>query len=173
MKLLWTPWRLDFIRGPKPQECIFCRKASERNDQANFVLTRGRRSFVLLNTYPYTSGHLMIAPYAHSARLGDLDVETTSEMMELAKRSISALQASYNTDSFNVGMNLGVAAGAGIADHLHLHVVPRWQGDSNFLPVLGDTRLIPETLDSTYDRLLQAGIAPDRPEVSGLDAGRA
>jgi ATP adenylyltransferase len=161
MKLLWTPWRLDFIRGPKPDECIFCRKARERDDRANFVLTRGRRGFALLNTYPYTSGHLMIAPYAHSASLGELDAETTSEMMELAKRAIKALQTAYSTESFNVGMNLGAAAGAGIADHLHLHVVPRWPGDSNFMPVLGDTRLIPETLDLTYDRLLEAGIADD------------
>jgi ATP adenylyltransferase len=158
VKRLWTPWRLDFIRGPKPRECIFCQKANERNDRENFVLTRGRRNFALLNTYPYTSGHLMIAPLQHSANLGDLDAETTSEMMELTKRAVKALRIAYATESFNIGMNLGTAAGAGIADHLHLHVVPRWQGDSNFMPVLGDTRLIPETLESTYERLLRAGI---------------
>jgi ATP adenylyltransferase len=159
MKRLWTPWRMGFIQGPKPSECIFCQKAKPGHDRENYVLTRGQRCFVLLNTYPYTTGHLMVAPYQHTANLVELDRETTAEIMELTKSSVAALQVAYRTDSFNIGMNLGSAAGAGIADHLHLHVVPRWQGDSNFMPVIGDARLIPETLDSTYDRLIQAGIA--------------
>jgi ATP adenylyltransferase len=117
------------------------------------VLARGQRNFVLLNTFPYTSGHLMIAPYEHTADITSLDVDTTAEMMELTKRSVKALREAYRTESFNVGLNLGAAAGAGIADHLHLHVVPRWQGDSNFMPVVGDTRLIPESLETTYERL--------------------
>jgi ATP adenylyltransferase len=158
MKRLWTPWRIAFIRGEKPRECIFCQKARETNDRENLVVARGRVSFALLNAYPYTSGHLMIAPYQHTADLVTLDAETTSEIMDLTKRAIKALRAAYRTDSFNVGMNLGEAAGAGIADHLHLHVVPRWPGDSNFMPVIGDTRLIPETLETTYERLVDAGI---------------
>ncbi len=159
MKRLWTPWRIPFIRGEKPRECIFCQKARATSDRENYVLARGARSFVLLNTYPYTSGHLMVAPYEHSANLVELASETTTEMLELTKRSIKALTKAYRTESFNVGMNLGAAAGAGIADHLHLHVVPRWQGDSNFMPVVGDTRLLPETLELTYDRLAGLGLS--------------
>jgi ATP adenylyltransferase len=158
MKRLWTPWRIAFIRGEKSRECIFCQKARETNDRGNFVLVRGRHNFALLNAYPYTSGHLMIAPFQHTADLVGLDPETSAELMEMTKRAIKALRVAYRTDSFNVGMNLGEAAGAGIADHLHLHVVPRWQGDSNFMPVIGDTRLIPETLETSYERLIQAGI---------------
>jgi ATP adenylyltransferase len=158
---LWTPWRLAFIRGEKSPSCVFCEKARERDDRKNFVLYRGAHNFILLNAYPYAAGHLMIAPYEHRGSLVDLSTETTADMMELAKRSVRALRQAYRTDSFNVGMNLGAAAGAGIADHVHLHVVPRWVGDSNFMPVLGDVRLIPETLEITYDRLLDAGISRD------------
>ncbi len=155
---LWTPWRMAFIRGPKPTGCIFCEKARDRNDRVNYVLVRGTHNFVLLNTYPYTTGHLMIAPYQHRSTIEDLAPEVTGEMMELTKRALRALRTAYRTDSFNVGVNIGTAAGAGIADHVHLHVVPRWAGDSNFMPVVGDVRLIPETLDTTYDRLVAADL---------------
>lgn len=157
-KRLWTPWRMAFIRGPKPPECIFCAKARERDDRRNYVLYRGAHSFILLNAYPYAAGHLMIAPYQHTGTLEELPEAVTSEMMELAKRSIVALRQSHRSESFNVGVNIGAPAGAGIADHVHMHVVPRWVGDSNFMPVLGDVRLIPETLDETYAKLLSAGI---------------
>ena len=157
-KRLWTPWRMGFIRGPKPAECIFCAKAGERDDRKNHVLFRGAHSFILLNAYPYAAGHLMIAPYRHVGTLEVLPAEVTSEMMELAKRSIGALRQSHRSESFNVGVNIGEPAGAGIADHVHLHVVPRWVGDSNFMPVLGDVRLIPETLDETYAKLLSVGL---------------
>lgn len=159
MNRLWTPWRMAFIQGDKTTECIFCVKGRERDDRRNLVLARGKHNFVLLNLYPYTTGHLMIAPYLHRGRLEDLDSTVTAEMMDLAKRSTAALGRAYRTQSFNIGMNVGAVAGAGIADHVHLHVVPRWPGDSNFMPVLGDVRLIPETLESTYDRLMDSGIA--------------
>lgn len=156
---LWTPWRMTFIQGEKPRECIFCAKARGDRDRENHVLYRGKHAFMLLNAYPYTAGHLMIAPYAHVASLEDLDADTTTEMMEQVKRALAALRKGERAESFNVGMNIGAPAGAGIADHVHLHVVPRWQGDSNFMPVLGDVRLIPETLDQTYEKLIRAGVA--------------
>ncbi|HEX5417461.1 MAG TPA: HIT domain-containing protein [Chloroflexota bacterium] len=154
---MWTPWRIAFIRGPKAPECIFCAKARERDDQKNYVVFRGAHSFVLLNTYPYAAGHLMIAPYQHIGSLEELPAEVTTEIMELAKRSMRALRQSHRAEAFNVGANIGAPAGAGIADHVHLHVVPRWVGDSNFMPVVGDVRLIPETLDETYTKLLSSG----------------
>lgn len=156
---LWTPWRLPFIRGAKATECFLCAKARANADRANHVLYRGTHAFILLNAYPYAAGHLLIAPYEHQGALEGLSSEVTAELMELTKRAIGALRQAQRTESFNVGMNLGTAAGAGVADHLHLHVVPRWVGDSNFMPVLGDVRLIPETLDQTYERLVEAGIA--------------
>lgn len=158
---LWTPWRMAFIQGDKPSECIFCAKARATRDRENYVLYRGKHNFILLNAYPYTAGHLMIAPYEHRGSLEDLAPEVTAELMGLTKRALRALRKAERTDSFNVGVNIGAPAGAGIADHVHLHVVPRWAGDSNFMPVVGDTRLIPETLDSTYEKLIQAGIAAE------------
>jgi ATP adenylyltransferase len=150
---------MAFIRGEKPRVCIFCMKARDNDDRRNFVLDRGQHCFSLLNTFPYAAGHVMIAPYEHEGTPEKLSNETTAEMMELAKRAIGALRVAEKSAAFNVGMNIGEAAGAGFADHIHLHVVPRWNGDSNFLPVLGDVRLIPETLEDTYDKLLAAGIA--------------
>jgi ATP adenylyltransferase len=149
---------MAFIRGEKPVECIFCSKARENDDRRNYVLFRGRHNFILLNAYPYTTGHLMIAPYAHVGSLEDLPSDTTAELMDLTKRALRSLRVAERASAFNVGVNVGAAAGAGIADHVHLHVVPRWQGDSNFMPVLGDVRLIPETLDVTFDKLIEAGI---------------
>jgi ATP adenylyltransferase len=154
---------MAFIRGEKPRACVFCTKARDNDDRRNYVLYRGQHCFSLLNTFPYAAGHLMIAPYEHEGTPEKLSSETTGEMMELAKRAIRALRLAENSAAFNVGMNIGEAAGAGLADHLHLHVVPRWNGDSNFLPVLGDVRLIPERLDETYDKLLAAGIAKSVP----------
>jgi ATP adenylyltransferase len=157
---------MAFIQSEKAPDCFFCAKARERDDRRNFVLYRGEHNFVLLNAYPYAAGHLMIAPYAHQGNLVELSSETTTEMMDLAKRSIRALRKAYRTESFNVGMNLGAAAGAGIADHIHLHVVPRWIGDSNFMSVLGQTRLIPETIEATYDRLREADLADESRPVT-------
>lgn len=150
---------MAFIQGEKPRECIFCTKPNESRDRANYILYRGRHNFIILNAYPYTSGHLMIVPYVHVASLEDLAPEVTGEMMELTKRALAAVRNVEKPEAFNVGVNIGKAAGAGIADHVHLHVVPRWAGDNNFMPVIGNARLLPETLASTYDKLLAAGIA--------------
>lgn len=159
IRRLWTPWRMAFIQGEKPPECIFCTKPREKNDRANYILFRGDYNFIILNAFPYSSGHLMIVPYHHVPSLEELEPEVTAEMMELTKRSLAALRQAERPEAFNVGINIGKAAGAGIADHVHLHVVPRWVGDNNFMPVIGKTRLLPELLESTYDKLIAAGIA--------------
>jgi ATP adenylyltransferase len=132
---------------------VFCRINREQKDAENFVVHRARLNFIVLNLFPYTSGHLMIVPYEHKASLVDFDTATTTEMLELAKRSQLALEAEYHPDGFNIGMNLGRSAGAGVADHLHLHVVPRWSGDANFVSIVGETRVLPEDLAATYLKL--------------------
>ena len=147
------------MTGPKARGCVFCDKIRENADRQNFVLYRGAKAFIILNLYPYNNGHLMIVPYAHLGQLEKVDEATLSEVMRLAKRSVSVLRKVMQPDGFNLGFNIGKAAGAGIDEHLHLHVVPRWEGDTNFMPVLGETRVIPELLETTYDKLLAAGIA--------------
>ncbi|MGH2457879.1 MAG: HIT family protein [Chloroflexota bacterium] len=158
MERIWTPWRMAFIQGEKPAGCIFCAKPAESRDRENYILYRGRHNFIILNAFPYTSGHLMIVPYRHVSTLEDLESEVTTELMDLSKRALAALRQAGRPQAFNVGMNIGTAAGAGIADHVHLHVVPRWAGDSNFMPVVGNARLLPEALDATYEKLIAAGI---------------
>ena len=154
MDHLWSPWRYKYIASAdKADECVFCRINREQNDAENFVVHRARLNFIVLNLFPYTSGHLMIVPYEHKASLVDFDTATTTEMLELAKRSQLALEAEYHPDGFNIGMNLGRSAGAGVADHLHLHVVPRWSGDANFVSIVGETRVLPEDLAATYLKL--------------------
>ena len=145
-------------KDEKPGTCIFCDKiaASKRSDRKNLVLLRGERAFMMMNLYPYTNGHLMVAPYAHTGELETLDGETLKEMMLLVGKGICALRRESNPHGFNVGMNMGRVAGAGVEDHVHIHVVPRWNGDTNFMPVLADTRMIPELLPQTYDNLLAA-----------------
>lgn len=150
---LWAPWRLDYIRGPKDEECIFCRAVESGDDEANYVVHRGERCFVMLNTYPYNNGHVMVAPYAHEPALEPLDDATTLEMMQLVKRSIAALREVYRPEGFNVGINQGSAAGAGIEEHVHQHVVPRWVGDTNFMPVIGDVRVLPQALADSWSEL--------------------
>ncbi|HVF88726.1 MAG TPA: HIT domain-containing protein [Blastocatellia bacterium] len=154
MEHIWSPWRYKYIAsaGREPG-CVFCRAINDNDDLERLVVHRGQMNFVILNLFPYTSGHLMIVPYEHAASLAEVSPETTSEMMELAKRAQRALEAEYNPDGFNVGMNLGRSAGAGVADHLHLHVVPRWTGDANFVSIIGETRVLPEDLPTTYDKL--------------------
>ena len=154
MDHLWSPWRYKYIASAdKTDECVFCRIDREQKDVENFVVHRANLNFIVLNLFPYTSGHLMIVPYAHKASLVDFDPATTTEMLELAKRSQLALEAEYHPDGFNIGMNLGRSAGAGVADHLHLHVVPRWSGDANFVSIVGETRVLPEDLATTLARL--------------------
>jgi len=133
---------------------VFCRLAQETgNDETNFVLHRGTNAFVALNLYPYITGHLLVLPYQHLADLGSTAKEVTDELMDLTKRSEAALRKVYSPSGFNIGMNLGAAAGAGIADHIHLHILPRWSGDTNFMTSVADTRVIPESLETTYSRL--------------------
>ena len=135
---------------------MFCRVAAEKNDRANYVVLRAERNFVILNRYPYTSGHLMIAPYAHVATLEEADAPALEEMMRLAKRSEQALRAVYKPEGFNFGLNIGRCAGAGIAGHIHMHGLPRWAGDASFITTVGETRVLPEDLETTYDRLSRA-----------------
>lgn len=155
-RLLWTPWRLPFILGGKSKDCIFCTKPAETQDTENYVLERGPHCFVMLNAYPYTNGHLLIAPYRHVPSPQDLTSEQMADMTRLLNVALDTLTACLKPQGFNVGMNLGAVAGAGIADHVHLHIVPRWQGDTNFMPVLDGVRMIPERLEDTYDRLRTA-----------------
>jgi ATP adenylyltransferase len=152
---LWAPWRLQYIRGEKSDECIFCTKP--KLDDAEALITyRGERCFVMLNAFPYTSGHVMVAPYAHTADLAGLDEPTALELMTLIQRSQRAIGAAYGPEGFNVGANLGTVAGAGVADHVHMHVVPRWEGDTNFMSVIGEVRVLPESLEDTHRNLKEA-----------------
>lgn len=154
MDHLWSPWRYEYIASSDRDEgCVFCRIDREHKDAESYVVHRARLNFVLLNLFPYTSGHLMIVPYEHQASLAEAGEAATTEMIELAKRAQVALEAEYHPDGFNIGMNLGRSAGAGVADHLHLHVVPRWSGDANFVSIIGETRVLPEDLATTRTRL--------------------
>ncbi|HWP85858.1 MAG TPA: HIT domain-containing protein [Terriglobia bacterium] len=154
MDYLWSPWRYRYVTEEKPSSgCVFCQKASEDNDERNFILYRGLNNFVLLNIYPYTSGHLMIAPFQHIGQLAATDDATWIELAMLTRKAEQALQIAYKPEGINLGMNLGKSAGAGIADHIHMHVLPRWHADSNFLTVIGETRVLPEALEDTYRKL--------------------
>jgi ATP adenylyltransferase len=153
---LWTPWRRAYIEGTnnRAKDCFLCSIAQHaEHDRRNLVLLRADSVFVLLNLYPYNSGHLMVAPYAHTGELVGLDPDVAAEMMHVTQRSVDALQRAYNPDAFNIGLNLGRAAGAGVPDHLHVHIVPRWSADTNFMPVVANTKVLPESLEETYDRL--------------------
>jgi ATP adenylyltransferase len=153
---IWAPWRLDYVKDASKDsadECIFCVKPAEGDDQANLIVHRGSRCFVILNKYPYTNGHLMVAPYEHVGTLPQLDRETVAEMMLLAQESMRILEHTYSPHGYNVGFNQGRVAGAGVEHHIHMHVVPRWGGDTNFMPVLADTRVMPQTLEQSYDAL--------------------
>ena len=153
---IWAPWRLAYVKDASKdveQACIFCAKPDQGDDRENLIVHRGERCFVILNLYPYTNGHLMIAPFEHVGAIQELPAETTAEMMALAQRAIEVLEAKYEPHGFNVGFNQGRVAGAGVEHHIHMHVVPRWGGDTNFMPVLADTRVMPQTLEQTYEAL--------------------
>ena len=158
MEILWSPWRHEYINAigsnqPTPS-CFFCAAQQDSSeDERNFVVHRGGHNFVILNRYPYISGHLMIAPNQHVAQLSAASKQTTDEMMDLVKRCEQALREAYKPEGLNVGMNLGRVAGAGVADHIHMHILPRWGGDTNFMSTVGDTRVIPEALSLTYQKL--------------------
>jgi ATP adenylyltransferase len=151
---LWSPWRYQYIVGAtaKPT-CVFCDIASSAQDEENYVLYRGRHNYVVLNRYPYTTGHLMIVPFEHVSSLAEAKAETSAEMMALACRAEECLREAYRPDGLNIGMNIGVSAGAGVAGHIHLHVLPRWAGDVNFMTSIAETRVLPEALETTYQKL--------------------
>lgn len=159
MDYLWTPWRYQYIAqaiAGKQPECIFCDAAARHDDEVTLIVHRGDSCFVILNRFPYTSGHVMVVPYAHIAELSLCSVATLTEMMQLAQRMEATFRSLYKPDGMNFGLNLGRAAGAGVTGHLHLHALPRWIGDSNFMSVTGETRVHPEELSTTYERLKKA-----------------
>jgi ATP adenylyltransferase len=154
MERIWAPWRIEYILNSKPTGCIFCLKDHEKNDRENLVLNRSTLSFVMLNRYPYSNGHLLVAPYRHTADLDGLSSEEMTDLFKLVSYSCTVLGTRFAPEGFNIGMNLGKAAGAGVEEHLHVHIVPRWNGDTNFMSVVADLRIIPENLMATYDGLL-------------------
>jgi ATP adenylyltransferase len=157
VKRLWAPWRLEYVSNADEQDgCVFCRAASSRSDEDALVVHRGERAFVLVNKFPYASGHLMVAPYRHEGELGELSDEEALEIHRLASVALGALAETLHPQGFNLGWNLGRIAGAGVVDHVHLHVVPRWAGDTNFMPVLADVRVLPEALEETREKLAAA-----------------
>jgi len=157
MDYLWSPWRMEYIENPKDKNgCVFCNAQAMEDGAENLIAYRGQFSFVILNRYPYTSGHLMAIPYQHSSTLKDLDAETRAEIMELTSRCTTVLTSIYQPQGFNVGINMGAAAGAGVEEHVHIHIVPRWSGDTNFMSSVGETRVLPEALEDTYKRVKAA-----------------
>lgn len=154
MEHLWALWRMEYILNEKEKGCIFCQKPNQRRDRENLLLYRGKYNLVMMNLYPYNPGHLMVAPYRHINRLDMLNDEEMLEHFRLVDRCVTVLREAMNPDGFNIGLNLGKVAGAGIEDHIHTHIVPRWNGDTNFMPVISDTRVVPEALDATYAKLV-------------------
>jgi ATP adenylyltransferase len=154
MKQLWAPWRMELVSKNEPQQgCIFCDLPKSTDDRANLILGRSQRTFAILNRFPYNNGHLMVVPYSHVGEPSGLSPEENGELAEMVRVALRLVGKGYGPQGYNVGMNLGRVAGAGIADHLHWHVVPRWGGDTNFMPVLGDTKVMPEHLRASWDRL--------------------
>lgn len=153
MEHIWAPWRMEYIRMNKPAGCILCGKPAESTDAPNYILHRAEKNFIIMNLYPYNPGHLLVAPYRHLAGLEELTTAELHEHFELVTQCIRVLREALSPGGFNIGTNTGKVAGAGIADHIHTHIVPRWQGDVNFMPVVADTRVIPEALADTYRQL--------------------
>lgn len=157
MDRLWSPWRYQYLTASEPKSgCIFCDKAAERDDEKNLIVYRGTLCFALLNLYPYTNGHLMIAPYDHVASLIDARPEVLDQMMQLTRDSERILRQVYRAPALNIGMNIGEAAGAGVAGHIHMHVLPRWPGDANFMTTVSETRVLPEDLSTTWSKMRDA-----------------
>jgi ATP adenylyltransferase len=154
MKRIWATWRIKYILSNRAKNCVFCEALQADNDAAHYIIYRSSKSALMLNLYPYINGHMMVVPYLHTGDLLELDQETTTDMMGLTQLGVRLLRGAMQPHGFNVGLNLGQAAGAGIQDHVHIHIVPRWENDTNFMPVLGDVRVIPESLDETYRKLL-------------------
>jgi ATP adenylyltransferase len=156
MERLWSPWRMKYILSEKTSGCIFCEKIASEEDRENYVLYRGERACIMLNLYPYNNGHLMVIPYQHESSLEGLDEPVLSELMNLVNKCLRALRRTMKPHGFNIGLNIGKVAGAGVREHVHIHVVPRWEGDTSFMPVLARTKVIPELLEETYDKLSSA-----------------
>jgi len=155
MKILWAPWRIKYILGKK-EGCIFCDKMKENKDRENYILLRGKTGFVMLNTFPYNNGHLMVASYKHVPDFDGLDEGELGELIGLVKTCTQILNKTLKPEGFNIGINLGKVAGAGVEGHIHIHIVPRWEGDTSFISTVGDTKIIPESLEDTYGKLLSA-----------------
>jgi ATP adenylyltransferase len=156
MERLWTPWRMQYIKGEsgdEPGTCIFCELPAKGDDESVFILAREGQAFAILNKFPYNPGHLMIAPFRHVADFADLEEQELVDTSRLLRRAVAVIRDAWSPTGFNLGMNLGQFAGAGIPDHVHWHVVPRWSGDTNFMPVLGETKVLPELLEETYVKL--------------------
>lgn len=157
MKQLWSPWRMPYIEREKENAgCIFCHAVAQNNDIENLIICRGEHVFVILNRYPYTNGHMMIVPYTHAAALDTLALQVQHELIQFTSNAVTVLRNVYNAQAFNTGMNIGAAAGAGVAAHLHMHVLPRWSGDTNFMTTTAATRVMPEDLVRTYERISSA-----------------
>ncbi len=157
MDYLWSPWRYRYLAGQVKREgCVFCNMVAEQNDEANLIVYRGQANFIVLNRFPYTSGHLMVVPYSHVSELSAIDDAAAGEMMTLVRRAEKRLREVYRPNGLNIGMNIGESAGAGIAAHIHMHVVPRWHGDANFMTTIGETRILPEELGVTWKRVHDA-----------------
>ena len=154
MKQLWAPWRMEYVKSEKSDECIFCSLPKANDDTKNYILHRGQSAFIIMNIFPYNSAHIMVSPFRHIGCLTAKNDEEIKEMNNLTRRSIEILRAVINPEGFNVGYNIGKAAGAGYDEHIHCHIVPRWTGDTNFMPVLGETKVHPEHLKTTYKKLL-------------------
>lgn len=153
MKILWAPWRYLYIRGNKEKECLFCRMIKEKEDSNNFIIYRGKHNFIVLNKYPYSPGHIMVVTYAHTIKFSELRNEAILELFQLIDFSIEILKEAFEPQGFNLGINVGKISGAGVEDHMHVHIVPRWIGDANFMTVIGETRVISEALEVTFTKL--------------------
>jgi len=153
MEQIWAPWRMKYILMDKSKGCFLCENPKQNDDAANYILYRGSENFVIMNVYPYNPGHLMVAPYRHVASLEEMTREELHEHSEIVNRSLKVLRQAFNPQGFNIGVNIGKVAGVGLEGHVHTHIVPRWQGDTNFMPVISDTKIMSEALDETYEKL--------------------
>jgi len=156
VKQIWAPWRIEYILEQKNKdECFICKILKEKKDKENLILFRGKKALVLINKYPYIAGHLMVAPNSHTSELEELDEETSKEMWDLTTKSVKLLKKAIQPEGFNIGINLGAVSGAGLKTHVHIHIVPRWTGDTNFMPILSGTRVISQALEETFDKLAE------------------
>lgn len=153
METLWAPWRMEYILSKKEPECLFCSKFRENKDRDSLILYRSTHNFVMMNKYPYNNGHIMVVPYIHTSTIDSLPDEVLLDFMKVTQHALKCMKTAFNPEGFNVGINIGTVAGAGMEDHVHLHMVPRWAGDTSFMTVLGEIRVIPEHIMETYDKL--------------------